>query len=44
MELTLTEKALVLLDRLTAVHLEELKILEPVLKRAVGPRRRERAS
>lgn len=35
MELTLTEKAFVLLDRLTAVHLEELKTLEPALQRAV---------
>ena len=34
-ELTLTKKALVLLDRLTAVHLKELRTLEPALRRAV---------
>jgi DNA-binding MarR family transcriptional regulator len=44
MELTLTEKAFALLDRLTAVHLEELEILEPVLRRAIGPRRSRRVS
>lgn len=36
MELTLTDKAFVLLARLTAVHLEELEILEPALKHAVS--------
>ncbi len=36
MELTLTENAFVLLDRLTAVHLDELKILEPVLRGALA--------
>lgn len=35
MELRLTEKAFALLERLTAVHLEELRVLEPALKRAV---------
>lgn len=33
-ELTLTERAFVLLDRLTAAYLEELRTLEPALKRA----------
>ena len=36
-KLALTGKALVLLDQLTAVHLEELRTLEPVLRRAVSP-------
>ncbi len=36
MELALTEKASVLLRRLTAAHLDELKTLEPALKRALG--------
>ena len=36
MELALTEKASVLLHRLTAAHLDELKTLEPALKRALG--------
>lgn len=35
-ELSLTGKAFDLLDRLTAVHLEELRLLEPALRRAVG--------
>ena len=35
-ELKLTGKALTLLGRLTAVHLEELRILEPALKRATS--------
>ena len=34
-ELTLTERAFVLLDQLTAAHLEELRTLEPALRRAV---------
>lgn len=34
-ELTLTEKAFVLLDRLTAVHLEELSTLEAALTHAL---------
>lgn len=34
-ELTLTKTAFVLLDRLTAAHLEELRTLEPALRRAV---------
>ena len=40
-ELTLTEKAVVLLDRLTTVHLEELKTLEPALRHAVTRSRDE---
>lgn len=36
MELTLTPKAEAVLAKLTAVHLEELKILEPALARALG--------
>lgn len=36
-ELALTERALVLLERLTAAHLEELRILEPALRRAARP-------
>ena len=40
MELALTERATVLLHRLTAAHLDELKALEPALKRAMrGPAR-----
>jgi len=35
MELTLTRQALVLLDQLTAVHLEELRTLEAALKHAL---------
>ena len=35
-ELALTEKASILLHRLTAAHLNELKMLEPALKRALG--------
>ena len=35
MELTLTKRALVLLDQLTAVHLEELRTLESALKHAL---------
>lgn len=40
-ELMLTEKASVLLRRLTAAHLEELKTLEPALTRALGKHRRQ---
>lgn len=36
MEIALTDKAAVLLRRLTAAHLNELKTLEPVLTRALG--------
>jgi DNA-binding MarR family transcriptional regulator len=36
MELALTPKAEALLRRLTAVHLEELRTLEPALARALG--------
>lgn len=36
MELTLTDKALVLLDQLTGVHLKELRILEPALKQVLS--------
>ena len=35
LELTLTKQALVLLDQLTAVHLEELRTLEAALKHAL---------
>jgi DNA-binding MarR family transcriptional regulator len=41
-ELKLTAKAKVLLDRLTAAHLEELKTLEPALARALGKLSRAR--
>ena len=36
MELALTDKAAVLLRQLTAAHLDELKMLEPTLTRAIG--------
>lgn len=36
MELTLTERSDAILARLTAAHLEELKILEPALAKALG--------
>jgi DNA-binding MarR family transcriptional regulator len=41
-ELSLTPKAVAVLRRLTAAHLEELKILEPALTRALGRLRRGR--
>ena len=36
MELALTERASVLLHRLTAAHFDELRTLEPALTRALG--------
>lgn len=41
-ELKLTPKAEILLDQLTAAHLEELKTLEPALARALGKLSRAR--
>jgi DNA-binding MarR family transcriptional regulator len=35
-ELALTQKAVAILHRLTTVHLNELKVLEPALTRALG--------
>jgi DNA-binding MarR family transcriptional regulator len=43
-ELEITEKGHALLDRLTAVHLEELQVLEPVLARALARLARSRRS
>jgi DNA-binding MarR family transcriptional regulator len=41
-ELTLTAKAEALLQQLTQAHLEELKVLEPALTRALGRLNRQR--